>query len=550
MERTNNFVRHHRDSIRFRYHSFDRIVCHGRIPAFWSLGHAVHFLRDRYQAAHVTSRLLKQISGECHDHVMAAAERLRIPLLPAPVTPRVPGTGVAQDQKVRRQQWVQPFYEEFGDKTGTALVLKARERAPVIASYAKLNHHLEYVYRNVDVYYFYQRDPDCGRMWLRLCPYFPFSIMVCLNGHEWLAHRLRQEGIRFRQADNAIVDCDQPQRLQEFADAFAPQLIVAAAERALEHWLPYFTPEQHDNGYRHQLYFCQVEYCDNLIFHRQAALQRLFERLLDANRGFGRPDKLATVFGRPSFRADTRTARTEVKITCLRTPVITSSFKNTSVKQYVKNNVLLRTETSSAQLNDLSLPKSVEQMERVRQTLQSGNDRYLQVQQDILSTFVDRGQLAQLRQPTLSPTGRRIPGLRLDDPRLLALWQALLAFAHLARQGIFRTADLLPEMRRVLDRPDYQLSQLRYDLSKLRGKGLVERVPHSQRYKLTAQGCRLAILYSKLYHRLLAPLTAGLAAPMAGDNVLLNSRQTTLDRLYRRVVEHADRVAAFLGFAA
>ena len=34
-------------------------------------------------------------------------------------------------------------------------------------------------------------------------------------------------------------------------------------------------------------------------------------------------------------------------------------------------------------------------------------DRYLDVQQDVLETFVDRGQLERLRQPTISPTGRR-----------------------------------------------------------------------------------------------------------------------------------------------
>ena len=36
-------------------------------------------------------------------------------------------------------------------------------------------------------------------------------------------------------------------------------------------------------------------------------------------------------------------------------------------------------------------------------------DRYLEVQQDILETFVDREELRQLTQPTLLPNGRRIP---------------------------------------------------------------------------------------------------------------------------------------------
>jgi len=37
---------------------------------------------------------------------------------------------------------------------------------------------------------------DFGRMFLRVCPYFPFNSRICINGHEWLACRLRAEGIR------------------------------------------------------------------------------------------------------------------------------------------------------------------------------------------------------------------------------------------------------------------------------------------------------------------------------------------------------------------
>jgi hypothetical protein len=42
----------------------------------------------------------------------------------------------------------------------------------------------------------------------------------------------------------------------------------------------------------------QVEFCDNLIFRRRAALDMLGERLLDANRTIGQPDKITVIFGR------------------------------------------------------------------------------------------------------------------------------------------------------------------------------------------------------------------------------------------------------------
>jgi hypothetical protein len=51
---------------------------------------------------------------------------------------------------------------------------------------------------------------------------------------------------------------------------------------------------------------------------------------------------------------------------------------------------------------------------------------------DILETFVDRGQLRKLAEPTIASAGKRIPGLKLDYPRQLALMHALVRFAHIA----------------------------------------------------------------------------------------------------------------------
>jgi hypothetical protein len=52
----------------------------------------------------------------------------------------------------------------------------------------------------------------------------------------------------------------------------------------------------------------------------------------------------------------------------------------------------------------------------------------------------------------------------------------------------------------------YRLSQLRYDLAKLRAEGLVERLGTSRRYRLTQLGLKLGVLLVKLRRRLLGPL--------------------------------------------
>jgi hypothetical protein len=534
----NAFVEHHRELIDFPYSCFDRILCNAGIQPFqWSSAHVVNFLKRCRKIQTVTPAVLRNISLDYHRWLIDQASQTGVPIVEPP-------------PDVRRDDWVQPYYQALGPRWGTAVILKCRERARVAVSLPSCGHYVELAWRFVNLYYFYQNDPHCGRLWLRLCPYFPFNGQLCLNGHHWLARQMDREGIAYQQQDNAFLACAAPARLQELADAFGPDDVLQALHRGLDQWLPFFTPAEKQQGFRHHLYVSQVEYCHNLVFHQRAALRRLFERLLDHNRSLGRPDKLAVIFGRPCFRPDTRTGHTRITITRTRTPVMSSRFQSTSLKQYVKDHVLLRTEAASYQLDDLAVRKNVQHLPKMRQILAASNERYLEVQQDVLVSHVDRGQLEWLRQPSVSPTGRRTPGLHGDDRRLIAVLQALLSFAHLVGQGCFRTAALLADVQRALDRPDYRLNQLRYDLGKLRGKGLVQRLPHTQRYQVTPEGYQVAILYCKLYQRLYAPLLAGILDPFAGDAKLRNRRQVKLDRLYGAIDMALAKLTQHLGIAA
>ena len=50
--------------------------------------------------------------------------------------------------------------------------------------------------------------------------------------------------------------------------------------------------------------------------------------------------------------------------------------------------------------------------------------------------------------------------------------------------------------------PDqYAAGQTTYDLRRLRLPGLIERVPHRHRYRITALGARRAVLYVRVYAR-------------------------------------------------
>jgi hypothetical protein len=152
-------------------------------------------------------------------------------------------------------------------------------------------------------------------------------------------------------------------------------------------------------------------------------------------------------------------------------------------------------------------------------------------------------------EPTRLASGRRIPGLKLDHPRQLALMHGLVRFAHIAASDTFTTKDLHPVTAAALDLPpeQYRLASLRYELSKLRAKGLVERVPHSRRYRLLPQGYRICLIFLKLFERVYAPLTAGLLRPVTADARLAEHKRHQLDRLHQRLVDDLDALLNAVG---
>jgi hypothetical protein len=538
----NPFVEHHQQSIRFQYSCFDRMLLNAVVQPMQQPAMIVGFLDKCRQVPSITRAYFRGVSEEYHRFVERLATDQRIPIVQPP-------------KGVRREDWVEPFYQRLGSRFGIAVILKSRENARIAVSYATPSggNRLEVYTRFVWQYYFYCRDQDWGRMFLRICPYFPFNARVCVNQHEWLAHRLQQEGVFFRKAANAFVQCANPERLQQLADSLTPSDLEVPLQRWLRDLVPFYaSPDPNrisDCVYR--LFCSQVEYCTNLIFKDRAALDRVADRLLDLNRSIGRPDKLSTIFGRRITRAYRGGLKTQIADHHLGNPVIRSEYKDSSVKQYVRDHRVLRNEATSYNTLDLGVGKSIRNLPQLRRVMHAINDRYLAIQQDVLETYVDRGQLARLRQPTITPSGRRTPGLKLDDPRLLAVMQALTCFVHLSRGGRFRTRDLHQQAAEALGltTATYRLGQLRYDLAKLRAKGLVVKVPKTQTYRLTPHGFRICVLFLKLFHRVYAPFSAATLEPVPHDALLPDDRRCALDQLYADVDHALDQLLEHLGFS-
>src|SRR5271165_3970141 len=82
-------------------------------------------------------------------------------------------------------------------------------------------------------------------------------------------------------------------------------------------------------------------------------------------------------------------------------------YGNGFIKQYVRDHLLPRTELATNNVTDYGVKKAVENLPQLQKKMATINDNYLDVQQDILATFVDRGQLRKLAEPTVLANGKR-----------------------------------------------------------------------------------------------------------------------------------------------
>ena len=179
------------------------------------------------------------------------------------------------------------------------------------------------------------------------------------------------------------------------------------------------------------------------------------------------------------------------------------------MRMYEKFSTFLRLEALSNNLKDFGLNKGLDNLDKVRAILGAVTDRFAAFEAQALDVHVNFPLFQRLALPI--PTGQhKIPGIKLHDTRMLRLMEVLLhagtrvlgwrsAEIH---QAILASFDLMPAK--------YTLTQLRYDLRKLKAHGLLERDGRRYAYRLTAKGTRAALLFVLFHQRVCGPLAHSL----------------------------------------
>jgi hypothetical protein len=397
--------------------------------------------------------------------------------------------------------------------------------------------HFEYRRQSIfpNNYYWYIRDPDWGPSFIKTTAYAPFSVWLYLNGNEWAKRQAAQRGVAFTPLDNGFAACEDPAALAEICAS----LQAADVQLFFDRWqstLPWpLSVEDRARGYTHELAFRQAEISDTRMFDRPAVGRAWFERTLPDQLTLGRPDQVAIVFGRRVSRRTPGRFHTKIFNTGVE-PAIQVHYRASKVKQYFKENRALRTETTVNDTRDFGIGRRLTQQnwDALIAIGHQVNQRFLDHQLEACQCAPDATTLERVVLPSIED-GLPAPGLRFGEPRTMALLACLCCFEHVFAGLTNRT---LRELIAGLI-PGYSARQMTYDLRRLRRKGFIQRVPHTQRYELTRHGRRLAVFLTKTYTRIVNPSLAELDPVLPPDI----ATRTPLAKAWR-AFEHAlqDRI--------
>jgi hypothetical protein len=477
----------------------DRIYLNGYVPNLQVGGQVVTFLTQHLGNPIPSPALFNPIGERFRAAVGRFATANGIPV-------------VRFDKDQRKAEVMRPYLEaaQAAGQPGVVAVGVVQEFQRVFNGYRRntdkpgaVCYGFEKADRRVSCYYFYVWDADFGPGFIKICSYFPYPIKVWVNGHEWAKRQATKQGVGFAELANGFAATDDPERLQAICDALGPAQIQAFFDRWTARLPLPLTDADQAAGYWWELSMRQIEVSRTLVLDAPRHARAFFEALVADNLGIGRPDEVSLIFDR-QVRSTTQTGFATRVITRGVDVTVNCFYKHSRIKQYLKEGRALRIETVINSPTDFGVNRRLQHLDALQARARAANRRLLDTERAGPGCVLASPAFARVAQPS-GEAGCRTGALRFGDPRVMALAGALSIL--LTSVVGFTHRSLRAQVAALLGVP-YSASQMSYDLTRLRRKGLIGRLPGRNTYVLTPDGIRFALFYTKLHDRLLGPFLA------------------------------------------
>jgi hypothetical protein len=526
------------DHVVFELESIDRLYCNLYVPQLQRAEGIVGFIRGHLGQPIASTAAIAPMSRDFVTRLRAFADQHAIPRVDF-------ARGQRKDEVMH--QYLAAF-KAAGRTEGVLFIGRAQEKNTVFRTEKRRaadGRSYPWIVRTTSVvnqFYVHCVDEDFGAFFVKFSSYFPYGARLLVNGHHYAQAQAARAGIGFAALDNGFAAVDDPAAVQAICDSLDEDKIEALARKWLDILPSPYSPADQAAGYRYDISVLQAEFSLTQVLDKPVSGRIFFDQVIADNLDIGRPDQIGLIFDRKIVRKGPHPTpgrfRTRV-ITSGVTPSLHVDYKNSKIKQYHKLGTALRTETTVNDTRDFGIGKRLTNLPALRQVGFTANRRLLGVQTLSHDPITGAAALAQITSPVITPSGTRVAGLRLTDPRALALLHVLCVFRLLP--GGFTNAVLRRHLAPLLGTdPDLMTSgQITYDLRRLRLHGLIERIPHTFRYQVTAAGMRSAQFLTRVHDRVLRAGLAELTDPSPPASTALRAA----DRAYQAAIDDLTRQA-------
>src|SRR2546422_575942 len=259
------FIEKYKDRIHGVISCFDRMLFRGYLPIMsgWQMAQFFNSSGIRFREL---KTFLVQNAERVKRHAMIIAEQEGRPY-------------VYLHEKLRKEDLAKEIAERDHIEQGLICVLSVLEPCRTFSFRSEKGKPFVASARRKCLFlYFYFIHRDFGMMHVRLQTWFPLQIQVYANGHEWLARKLKKNGIRYTKRENAFLWIEDLARAQKFSDRFSsldwPRLLNRYAKK--------INPLMADILRTMSYYWvtAQSEYSTDILFNSAAHLSELYPRLL------------------------------------------------------------------------------------------------------------------------------------------------------------------------------------------------------------------------------------------------------------------------------
>ncbi len=289
---------------------------------------------------------------------------------------------------------------------------------------------------------------------------------------------------------------------------------------------------------RYDYFIDQVEYCRNFIFKSHSYLNELFKRSCELGLQLISSDNVRQIFASRAREEEIAKGLTRIEEGYY---VFKAWFKRSSVKKYRKFSNFLRYELTCNNLPDLKLKKALEHLPVFEEKATSVLDRYSETEAEMMNCHADVDYFQKHASPVM--VGQtKIAGLQVYHERTHRLLETLL---H-DHRGISEWKSMDVRHKIITDfsvgQEGYSRNQVIYDIRKLRAHGIVEKLPRTNRYRLTSYGVKIALAFTLMRKRFYGPFHYSLFEGQADTSL----GGTKLERLYRRLDSDLNEIQYYL----